>query len=194
MTGFDVIVFVVVGAAASLGFLRGFVQESISLFAWAASLLAIRTLHGALTDVLVGHVGTQSGASVLAFLLLALLPYLMVRMLARYLGSASRNSALGPVDRVLGFGFGAVKGTVLVVLGFSVLVLFYDTIWGADGRPNWIRQSRTYPFVNASSDALVQLISERRKQTQASDNGDSATPAPEATAHPHKRKHRPAAE
>ncbi|NBC36271.1 CvpA family protein [Novosphingobium sp. FSY-8] len=188
MTGFDVTVFVVVGALASFGFMRGFVQESISLLAWVVSMVAIRTLHGTLADVLAGHVGTASGASVLAFLLLAIVPYAAVRFIARYMGNASRTSMLGPVDRVLGFGFGAVKGTVLVVMGFSVLVLAYDTIWGAGGRPKWITASRTYPFINASSEELVRLISERRRAAREAAQEDGASSADTTSDVPPPRK------
>jgi membrane protein required for colicin V production len=52
---------------------------------------------------------------------------------------------------------------VITVLAFSVLVLGYDTVWGIGGRPDWITQSRSYPFINASSEALVKMIAERRK-------------------------------
>ena len=190
MTGFDILVLVVVGALASFGFLRGFVQEAISLFSWAFSIFAIHNLHSRLSDVLAPHIGTESGASVLAFAILALVPYVLIRLLAKYMGSASRNSVLGPVDRVLGFGFGAVKGTLIIVLGFSVLVLGYDTIWGANGRPAWITKSRTYPFVNASSEALVKMISERRRQaTEGSDPATTDTPSSEATSSASPRPH-----
>jgi len=163
MTGFDILVLVVVGIAAAYGFMRGFVQEAISLGAWALAIFAIHNLHSALADVLAPHIGTASGASVLAFFLLLLVPYALVRILARTLGSASRASVLAPVDRVLGFGFGAVKGTVLIVLAYSLLMLAYDTVWGAGGRPLWIKNSRSYRFVDASSEAMVKMISERRR-------------------------------
>jgi len=176
MTGFDIIVLICVGLAASLGFLRGFVQESIQLAAWVVSLVAIHLFHDALSAALVPHVGTQSGATILAFVILMGVPYVGIRLLARNLGAASRDSILGPIDRVLGFGFGAVKGTLLVVMGFSVLVLGYDTVWGAGGRPSWITQSRTYPFINASSEALVKIIAERRQQAAEA----AATAAPNA--------------
>ena len=190
MTGFDILVLVVVGALASLGFLRGFVQEAISLLAWGASIFAIHTLHSPLSDVLTPHVGTESGASVLAFFLLLFLPYLLIRGLARYLGSASRGSALAPVDRVLGFGFGAVKGTLIIVLGYSVLMLGYDTIWGANGRPAWIRHSRSYSFIDASSVALVDMIGQRRREAQEAAQ-QPEEPAQKKSAKPahHKPRH-----
>lgn len=163
MTGFDIGVLVLVALGATTGFVRGFVQEVLTLAAWLVSLVAIHYAHTAVTNMLTDYVGAQMGASaVLAFALLLLVPYALVRLVAGRMGAASRGSFLGPVDRVIGFGFGAVKGMLMAVLGFSIIVLGYDTVWGINGRPDWITQSRTYPFVNASSDALVKMISERR--------------------------------
>lgn len=176
MTGFDIAVLLIVGVGAIAGFLRGFVQEILALAAWIFALFTIHFLHTPLTVALEPTIGTSSGASVLAFALLLLVPYACVKLIANWAGNQSRASILGPIDRVLGFGFGAVKGMIIVVLAFSVLVLGYDTVWGPGGRPDWIKQARTYRFVNASSDALVKMIGERRRQVeQAEVNG--ATPA-----------------
>jgi membrane protein required for colicin V production len=75
---------------------------------------------------------------------------------------ASRNSLLGPSDRVLGFGFGARKGMLIGVIAFSLRVLGYDTVWSYKGRPNWITTARSYELVDSSSRALVQVLAERR--------------------------------
>ena len=163
MTGFDIAILLLVGLGAVTGFMRGFVQEVLALAAWIFALVAIHYLHTPLSLALNPYIGTPSGASVLAFALLLLVPYAVVKLLGNRLGEASRNSVLGPIDRLLGFGFGALKGVIIAVMAFSLLVLGYDTIWGAGGRPTWITQSRSYPFVNASSDALVKMIGERRK-------------------------------
>ncbi|MFO1256411.1 MAG: CvpA family protein [Sphingomonadaceae bacterium] len=168
MTGFDIAVLVLIGMGAITGFMRGFVQEVFALAAWVLALVAIHNLHTPLSAALTPHVGTESGASVLAFALLLLIPYAIVKLLSDRLGTASRNSVLGPIDRLIGFGFGAVKGMVIVVMAFSVLVLGYDTIWGAGGRPQWITQARSYPFVNAASEALVEMIGERRREAAES--------------------------
>ena len=164
MTGFDIIVLLIVGVAAVGGFMRGFVQEVLSLASWVLAVLAIRFLHTDLTAALFGFIGTPSGAAVLAFALLLLIPYAGMKLIAGRLGKATRNSILGPFDRVLGFGFGAVKGVIIMVMAFSVLVLGYDTIWGPSGRPAWLVTARTYPFINASAEAMVQLIDERRER------------------------------
>ncbi len=95
-------------------------------------------------------------------MLLLLVPYAAMKLIAGNVGEASRNSLLGPIDRVLGFGFGAIKGAVIVIIAFSLLVLGYDTVWGVAGRPAWITTARTYPVIDSSSNAMVQMIDERR--------------------------------
>lgn len=162
MTGFDIIVLIIVGVAAVGGFLRGIVQEVLSVAAWILAMFAIHYLHTPLFEWMEPRIGTPSGAAVLAFAVLLLIPYAAMKLIAGRAGAASRNSILGPIDRLLGFGFGAIKGGIIVVLAFSLLVLGYDTIWGVAGRPAWITTARTYPVVNASADALVQMIEDRR--------------------------------
>jgi membrane protein required for colicin V production len=162
MSGFDFIVLLLLGAGAVFGFLRGFVQEVLSLAAWVVTLVVINFLHAPATAVLTDYFDSPISASIVAFLLLVIIPYFAVKLLARKIGTASRASVLGPIDRVLGFGFGALKGLIIAVVAFSILVLGYDTVWGPSGRPTWITDARTYPFIDGASDSLVDVIQERR--------------------------------
>ena len=102
MTGFDYIVFVVVGFAAVGGFFRGFVEEVLSLAAWCIALLAVHYGHAALTRFLTIEMGSETGAGVIAFFILLAVPYFGTKLAARQMGNASRGSVLGPIDRVLG--------------------------------------------------------------------------------------------
>ncbi len=175
MSGFDYVVFLVVGLAAIAGFFRGFVEEVLALAAWCLALLAVHYGHELLTDQLTAYVHNETGAAVLAFGILMAVPYFGMKLLARSVGSASRSSMLGPIDRVLGFGFGAIKGFVVMVLAFSLLVLCYDVIWGAKGRPLWIREARTYPFLNAASEELLSVVAARRTDAVKAGADDSAS-------------------
>lgn len=167
MTGFDIIVLGIVGVAAIGGFLRGFVPEILSLATWILALFAIRNLHTPLFTALEPYVPTQTGAAIIAFVLLLLIPYAGMKLIAGRTETEARKALLGPVDRVIGFGFGAIKGAIIAVLAFAVLVLGYDEVWGYQGRPTWIATARTYPVVNASSEELVELIRERRARLTA---------------------------
>ncbi|AOL23538.1 membrane protein required for colicin V production [Erythrobacter litoralis] len=167
MTGFDLIVLIVVGVAAIGGFLRGLVQEVLSLAAWVLAAFSIYYLHTPLTQALRQWYDAEPATPILAFALLLLIPYAAMKVIASNAGEASRGSILGPIDRVLGFGFGAVKGALIMVFAFSILVLGFDEIWSFKGRPTWITTARTYPAADAFSQALVQMIDDRRAALRA---------------------------
>lgn len=175
MTVFDIIVLVIVGVAAVGGFMRGFVEEVLSLAAWVLVILAIRSLHTDLYQFILGQEGNETASGLLAFALLLLIPYAGMKLIVSRMGDASRSSMLGPIDRVLGFGFGAVKGSIVALLAFSILVLGYDTVWGYKGRPAWMTTARTYPVLNAASKDMVELIAERRAQLQAEAEAEEAS-------------------
>ena len=166
MTGFDFIVLGIVAIAAIGGFMRGFVQEVFSLAAWILAAFAIRYLHTPLTAAMAEYIGYGISTAILAFALLLLIPYAAMKVIANNLGSAARGSPLGPIDRVLGFGFGGLKGVVVVVIAFSLLVLGYDTVWGMGGRPTWITTARSYDLVDSGSRSLVEIIAERRAEVR----------------------------
>ena len=163
LTALDMLVLVTVVGAALLGAVRGFVTEVLSLFAWAAVVFALKMLHAPLAAALVGVIGTVSGAAVLAFALIAGVTWIGGRMVAVKLGRRTRTSVLGPVDRALGLGFGALKGLLLASLAFLLVSLAIDTVdGGADRRPAWMVRSRSYALLNATSSSIAEMVDRRR--------------------------------
>lgn len=174
MSAFDIIILFLIGAGAIMGFLRGFVQEVLTLIAWVMMIVAIRFLHGPVSDWLYAPVGSEAGAAVLAFLAIGGITYALGKFIAGKIGQKSRQSALGPFDRVLGFGFGALKGLIGATLLFLLLAMIYELIFSGDTRrPEWMTSSRTYPLLNASGDALSSFVRERRA-AEPSANEDNA--------------------
>ena len=164
LTALDILVLLVVGGAALMGALRGFVTEVLSLFAWVAITAALKLFHIALAAALVKLVGTASGAAVLAFAVIVGLTYFGGRWVARSIGGRIKNSVLGPVDRALGFGFGALKGLILASLAFLLVTLVVDTARGGPAqRPDWMMRSRTYPLLNATSAGIADFVDRRRR-------------------------------
>ncbi len=168
MTALDIIVLFLLGGGAVFGFMRGFVQEALSLIAWIMVIAAVRLLHGPVTAIMSEWVGTESGAAVLAFISIVIVTYALGRWIAKSIGKKSRKSVLGPIDRVLGFGFGALKGLIGATLIFLLLVMGYETLFGsAVKRPEWMTASRTYPLLNASGDAMSAFVRDRRDAQEA---------------------------
>ena len=164
MSALDIFVIVLLGGGAVIGFVRGLVHEMLSLLAWVVAIVMLRMFHTPVSEALVGSVGTPTGGAVLAFVILFLPSFLFMKLLARSLGKKSRTSVLGPFDRVLGGGFGMLKGLLAATLFFLVANLATDLIYGPDEpRPEWMRNSRTYPLLNASGRAVVDWVETRRK-------------------------------
>jgi membrane protein required for colicin V production len=163
LTALDVIVLLLVGGGLTIGFLRGFVTEVLSLAAWVAAIVALKFLHTPTTDLFGAMVGTRGGAAVLAFAVVFLIVFIGTRMLAQRLGGYTRGSLVGPVDRVLGGGFGALKGLIGATLLFLLASLIYDTAFGRlSARPAWMTESRSYPLLNATGRAIVDFVEARR--------------------------------
>ncbi len=164
MTALDIITLLLVGIMGGLGFMRGFVSEVLSLLAWGVAMMAVRIFQPFVGAALSDYVGNEAGAAVLAFALVFGLTFLGTRMIAKSLGGATRKSLLGPIDRVLGLGFGALKGLFGAIILFLLAALAVDTYEGDNmARPGWMIKSKTYPLLNASAGALVDAVQERRK-------------------------------
>lgn len=163
LTALDIIVLLLVGAGLVFGFLRGFVSEALSLFAWFLAIVALRYLYEPVRDLLAGPIGTESGAAVASFALVFGLVFIGGKLASRRLGTRVRQSVVGPVDRILGAGFGALKGLIGATLLFLGLSLVYDTIWGrAAERPEWISESHTWPLLKSSGETIVDLVEAQR--------------------------------
>jgi membrane protein required for colicin V production len=110
------------------------------------------------------HVSPAAGA-VLAFALLFVPSFLLVKLVARALGGKTRRHAvLGPFDRTLGAGFGLLKGLLVATLFFLLANLATDMVYGPKAeRPEWMTKSRTYPLLNASGRAIVDWVEAQRK-------------------------------
>ena len=165
MTALDVFVFLLLLGGAAIGFVRGFVHEVISLLAWVVGIAMLKLFHAQLWSGLESSFHTSAAAgAVLAFAILFVPSFLLVKLLARSLGGRTRRHALlGPFDRVLGGGFGLLKGLLGATLFFLLANLATDMVYGPQAdRPQWMTKSRTYPLLNASGRASVDWVEARR--------------------------------
>src|SRR5690348_8536294 len=165
MTALDVFVFLLLIGGAAVGFVRGFVHEVISLLAWIVAIAVLKLFHAQLWSGLENSFHTSPAAgAVLAFAILFVPSFLIVKLLARSLGGrARRHKLLGPFDRVLGGGFGLLKGLLGATLFFLLANLATDMVYGPQAdRPQWMTKSRTYPLLNASGRSIVDWVEARR--------------------------------
>lgn len=181
MTAMDIMVLLLIGGNGVLGFTRGFVSEALSMVALALAIVAVRLFHAPATSLFTGIIGTEGGAATLALALVFGLTWFIGKYLAQNIGKSTRKSMLGPMDRVLGLGFGALKGLLIATVAFVGFAILYDTLYGQDARrPAWMRESRTYPLLNASGKAMSEWLAERRRHGGIVGGGSSKAKAAES--------------
>src|SRR3954466_6894364 len=95
MTALDVFVFLLLIGGGAVGFVRGFVHEVISLFAWMVGIAMLKLFHTQLWTGLLNSFHTSSpSAAVLAFAILFIPSFLIVKLLARSLGKKTRRHSM----------------------------------------------------------------------------------------------------
>src|SRR3954469_9701686 len=165
MTALDVFVFLLLIGGAAVGFVRGFVHEVISLLAWVVAIAMLKLFHTQLWHGLTGVWGSSpAAAGGIAFALLFVPSFILVNLVARQMGGRTRRSRfLGPFDRVLGGGFGMLKGLLGATLFFLLANLATDMVYGPQAeRPKWMAKSRSFPLLNASGRGIVDWVEARR--------------------------------
>jgi membrane protein required for colicin V production len=159
MTSLDMAVFLLLGGFGLRGLFIGFVRESLSLVGVVAGIVGVRTCHAPVTAFLSPYLGNEYAAAMLAFVFIFGAIYIAIKLLASSLAAQLRNSSLGMVDRMLGLGFGVVKGMLIAALCYVAFTIGYDALYGERApRPDWMVESRSYPLVHASGVALSDWV------------------------------------
>jgi membrane protein required for colicin V production len=154
LTLFDIIAVLILGVSVLVGFARGALREVATVVAFVlAVVIAIFALRftGPFARAAVHPSWAATGVALFVVFLAA---YVALRVLAGSLMRGVHNiRALGMIDRIVGSGFGLVRG--LVVLG--VFYLVFNLAPPPTGTPGWIANAKLYPLARACAGALRAL-------------------------------------
>lgn len=163
LTAFDALVLALVALMGVIGLARGFVHEVASLGAWVAGVLAVRFFHAPAKLLLATMVEGETLAAALALIGLFVGAFVLVKLLGGALSRQTRASVIGPVDRLLGLGFGLAKGVVAAVLLFLLTNMGLEMLGPPQSQPLWFKEARSTPVLAILSRALVNFVDEQRR-------------------------------
>jgi membrane protein required for colicin V production len=159
----------VVVVSALLAMLRGFTREIMAILSWGVAAAAaiyfypllVPKLADAASPIFIAKDALRPYIAGAAIFFLALI---LVSIVTIRISSAILDSKIGPLDRALGFAFGAVRGLLLCAIAF----IFFNwlapeaTSANADSssalRNQWLANSRALPLLKATSDQLLALL------------------------------------
>ncbi|RAK68618.1 CvpA family protein [Phenylobacterium kunshanense] len=154
MSQFDILVLMLLGVSAAVGFFRGAVREVFALMALVvAAALAVLGLP-AFGPTVRGVVQPDWLGTVASLVLVFVVAFIALRLIGAGLAQrVQKTQMLGFLDRSLGLLIGLGRG--LIVLG--ALFLMFNAATPEDLRPQWITGARTWPLASNMGRLLDEL-------------------------------------
>ena len=140
----DLLILAVLVVSVVSAFAKGFFVEVFSLAGVILGLFIAAANYALWAPWILRIVPNHEVSNLIAFLLIALVVMLVAGLLGRLLRGMVRGVGLGIIDRLLGAGFGLVKGCIVVTLVLMGVVAFLP-------RQDWLVNSRLAPaFLSAA--------------------------------------------
>src|ERR1700676_3323476 len=121
----DFLLVAVIVISAGYAAFRGFLSETLTIFAWAAAAFATLYFGPWLIPMARSMISLQWLAPVAAYAGVFLVVFLPLSFMIHRFSQTVKNSSIGPLDRGLGIAFGVVRG--LVIVGLAYLAFTYFT-------------------------------------------------------------------
>ncbi|MEO6014538.1 MAG: CvpA family protein [Devosia sp.] len=154
-TAVDVGVAVLVLISAILATARGFTREILSLATWAGSAAAAAYMYFFHSDIAKTYIKEElvaTGVTVIGTFLVALI---VLHLLTMWIGDLVVDSRVGPLDRTLGFVFGAARGVLICV----VAAVFANFLLGPEDKmPDTLRDAKSRIPLMSAGDYLIGLL------------------------------------
>ena len=156
MTLFDGIVIAVLIVSGGLAFLRGFINEVLSILAWVIGAVAAIALSKYVTPMFREFLAPDWLATMAAAVAVFLLAYFVATIFAsRWAGKLlDIFEQAEMMDRTLGLIFGLLRGLLIVTVAY---LFFAWLVPLPSEQPDWIRNAKMRPLVEKSAATLFSL-------------------------------------
>jgi membrane protein required for colicin V production len=128
----DWVIIALITISTLISLKRGFVREALSLAFWIGAFVIARTFQPQMQLLLESTVETVMVRQVASFSILFFGTLVVGAIVSNMAGSLIRATGLSATDRVLGMGFGLLRGLVVVIVAIAFLrytPLSEDTWW-----------------------------------------------------------------
>jgi uncharacterized membrane protein required for colicin V production len=153
-TFLDAVVVLIVLVSVGYATWRGFLWETLTIFAWVAAAFACLYFGPYVVPLMRSMVGEGWAASVLAYSAVFLAVFIPLAFISHRFSETVKHSAIGPLDRAAGVAFGVVRGLAIVGLAYLAFTYFVPIA----NHPNWVRSARLLPLVQDSSQVLLSVV------------------------------------
>jgi membrane protein required for colicin V production len=163
LTPLDAIVIVVILVSAILAMVRGFVREVLSVASWVLAAVAAYYFYDELAPYILdtGVLDNETAVNIIAAAAIFFVALIVATFITMRISDFVIDSRAGPVDRMLGFVFGGVRGVLLIVIAF----MFFTWLVPERDQPDWIRDAWSKPMLEDVGERLIEILPEDIEQT-----------------------------
>ena len=154
VTLFDLIVGGVVILSTLLALSRGAVREALGLATWIGAIVAAIYAFQPVRPMLLEALGNELLTDAATLTVVFFVPFFALRILSGMIARAVSASALGPVDKFFGLGFGLARGALIVCGAYLV----GSVIVAKEQHPDWVKTAMLQPPVEQGADWLAQFL------------------------------------
>ena len=157
----DILILIIILSSCIVATFRGFIKETFSILSWVLSLFVAFNLFNKFKLELIDYISQKIIIDIIAFSFPFLTTLLISHLISKWLSPKFNFSEILFLDKVLGFLFGALRGTLIVVLlyfGFLYLIGKEKKI------PNLLLEAHTYVYLKNTADVLSSFFIDEIEQ------------------------------
>lgn len=152
----DLGLLVVVFISALLAMLRGFTREVLAIASWSAAAVAAIYLYPLVLPYVKPHISKEVFQLAISAALVFFVVLIIASLITARISDLILDSKVGPLDRSLGFVFGAARGLLLCVIAF----VFFNWLVPEKTQPEWVKSARMKRILQATGDQLMAMLPE----------------------------------
>jgi membrane protein required for colicin V production len=153
----DCLVVLIIVVSAGYAAWRGFIWETLTIFAWAAAAFSCLYFGPYLVPMTKSLVNADWLASLLAYTSVFLAVFIPFAFMSHRFSQSVKASPIGPLDRAAGVAFGVVRGLVIVGLAYMAFTYFVPI----RHQPHWVSEAKLLPIVQDTADILLTVVPNR---------------------------------
>lgn len=150
----DVVVVAVILVSTIYATYRGFVSETLSIFAWVAAAFATLYFGPWLAHVMRDMISPPWLGEVAGYGAVFLVVVIPLSFVSFRFSEGVKKSQVNALDGALGGAFGVVRG--LAIIGIAYLV--FSAVVPIPDQPGWIAKARLLPLIQDSADVVASLV------------------------------------
>jgi membrane protein required for colicin V production len=158
LTYLDVLVLALATFSGLLALYRGFAREVLSILSWgvaAGAAFYFWKYHEPIArDVAQQIQAPPQVAQIGIALMIFLIVLVIVHLVTARISDTILDSRIGLIDRILGLGFGVLRGFVLVVIPY----MFYAEFYKPDDQVKWVRDAKSLPLIQRTGDTFKSIL------------------------------------